>query len=667
MPLFYTADKPFSKPVAIDDAPKVIDKRIDEVDNTNYPVEFPVPFSSAVHDRAVVEIRRGCGRMCRFCQPCFVNFPIREKSPENIIELVDKTLESTGYEEYSLLSLSSNDYGNIEKPVKALNDKHASNGTHLSHSLSSQRADKFSLELAELVQAVRKSTITIAPEAGTQRLRNVINKNLTEQQILDAVLSVYKSGWQSIKLYFMIGLPTETFEDLDGIYELLRTIQYQARKLKSELNLNKHLNITCSMSIFVPKPFTPFQWVGQDNHDVLYEKIKYLREKSRTLKGVRLNFHDIFLCRLEAAFSRGDRRLNALIEEVHKHGSYLDAWKEHFNKKIWIESAEKLGINIDEFSEKQFEIEDELPWDMLNVGVNKNWLANEYQNALESEASVPCEEACTDCGVCKEFNTKPSIKSHKAAEINEDTENSQLKLYSDNGYKYRLKMSKTGYLRFISHLDWQKLIYTAIRKSGFKINYSQGFNPSPKISLGIAIPLFVEGKNEYVDVEFQEEISENTIKEKLNALLPENSQISAIVKIPKQQKSIQNDIYWAKYSAICENSEIIKKINIESIAKDLLLKENIIIEKRTKKGIKQIDIKPGIQSLSFNQETQILEFTLKTGGGVIEKSQNKEFLIDKKTSISSVRADEFVKLLTPDTNWRITRERLLDYQFNELC
>ncbi len=410
VPFFYSSDKPFSKPVPkIKEIPQKIDKRINDIDNIDYPVDFPVPLSSAAHDRAVIEIRRGCGRMCRFCQPCFVNFPVREKSPENIIHLVDESIKNTGYEEYSLLSLSSNDYGCIENLVRTLNEKHAPNGTSIS--LPSQRADKFNLELAELVQTVRKSTITIAPEAGTQRLRNVINKNLSEQQIIDAAMSVYKAGWQNIKLYFIIGLPTETFEDLDGIFELLKTIGTEARKVKSELNLSKNLSVTCTVSIFVPKPFTPFQWTGQENHNSLYEKIRYLKDKARFLKGVKLNFHDIFLSRLEAVFSRGDRRLNALIEEVHKKGSYLDAWREHFNKKLWIEAAQELNIDLEEYAEKQFNHNDELPWDIINTGVNKNWLIQDFNKAIEEKTAVPCEEKCSNCGVCSEFNTKPSIKS----------------------------------------------------------------------------------------------------------------------------------------------------------------------------------------------------------------------------------------------------------------
>ncbi|HSA06349.1 MAG TPA: TIGR03936 family radical SAM-associated protein [Candidatus Gastranaerophilales bacterium] len=242
--------------------------------------------------------------------------------------------------------------------------------------------------------------------------------------------------------------------------------------------------------------------------------------------------------------------------------------------------------------------------------------------------------------------------------------------YSENGCKYRLKISKTGCLKFISHLDWQKLIYYSIKKAGLKLNYSQGFNPAPKISIGVALPLFIEGKNEYVDIEFQEEIDENIIKDKLNNILPENSQISNIVKIPKNKDCLEKTVCWAVYKAFADQELINKKINIESLAKELLLKENIIIEKSSKKGLKKIDIKPGIYSLQFDSENNILEFILKAGIGNIQENnisdENNGLLLNEKVSISSVRADEFVKILTPEINWRITREKLLDCNFNEL-
>jgi radical SAM family uncharacterized protein/radical SAM-linked protein len=593
-----------------------IKKRIENIDNKNYPVNFPVPFSSSVHDRAVVEIRRGCNRMCRFCQACFVNFPVRERSQGNIIHLIDESLRNTGYEEYSLLSLSSNDYSGIIELVRTLNEKHAKTGASVS--LPSQRADNFSLELAEMVQAVRKSTITLAAEAGSQRLRNVINKNLTEEQIIDAVTAVAKAGWRNVKLYFMIGLPTETKEDLDAMYELLKKIKYSAGKI----------TITCSVSIFVPKTFTPFQWFGQEKTEAIYEKIRYLKAKTKTLRGVKVNVHDVFLCQLEAVFSRGDQKLAKLIETAYKKGSYLDAWKEHFNRQLWLDAAQECGINLEEYSTKTFNIDEELPWDMLDIGIEKDFLKKEYEKALAGE-----------CHSSQNSQTQQNTTSEKTTRQTQHG----VKVFSETGYKYRMKVSKTGYLKFISHLDWQKLIYTAIRKSGMKINYSQGFNPAPKISIGVALPLFIEGKNEYIDIELQEEIAENIIKEKLNNILPENSQISKIVKIPKNNQSIEKEVQWAVYRAYPQEISTNEKNNIESIAKEFLLKENIIIEKTSKKGVKQVDIRPLVHLLSFDKEKNILEFI-----------------------ISSFRADEFVKILSPETNWKITREKMLDCNFKEL-
>ena len=604
-----------------------IKKRIEDIDNRVYPVNFPVPFSSSVHDRAVIEIRRGCSRMCRFCQACFVNFPVRERSQENVIQLVGESLKNTGYEEYSLLSLSSNDYSGIEELVRTLNDRHASSGASVS--LPSQRADNFSLELAELVQTVRKSTITLAPEAGSQRLRDVINKNLTEEQIIDAVKSVANAGWRNVKLYFMIGLPTETFHDLDAIYDLLKNIKQHALRL----------TITCSISIFVPKPFTPFQWFGQEKSEVIYEKIRYLKAKTRNLRGVKVNVHDVFLCQLEAVFARGDRKLGSLIEAAYKKGSYLDAWREHFNKQTWLDTAQECDIDLEEYSTREFDLEEALPWDMLDVGIDEVFLKREYKNALNfvPKDDVVLKQIRNISG--RNISTNDGVE--KRSQPEEATEN--LKVFSEKGYKYRMKIFKTGYLKFISHLDWQKLIYTAIRKSGLKINYSQGFNPTHKISIGIALPLFIEGKNEYVDIELREEIAENIIKRKLNRELPENSQIKEIVKIPKNIECVEKLVRWAVYRAYPQEISTIEKNNLESIAKEFLLKENIVIEKQTKKGLKKIDIRPLVHSLSFDKESNILEFI-----------------------ISSFRADEFVKILNPEIDWRITRERLLDSDFKEL-
>lgn len=723
VPKFYNSEG-YSKPVPVsDEFASVISKRIDDIDNQDYPVEFPIPYCSAVHDRAVVEIRRGCGRMCRFCQACFVNFPVRERSPEHVVNIVDTVLKNTGYDEYSLLALSSNDYQNIEKLVEILNEKHSSCGVSIS--LPSQRADKFSLKLAGLVQSVRKSTITIAPEAGSQRLRDVINKNLTEQQILDAVESVYKTGWHNIKLYFMIGLPTETFDDLDAIAKLLHNIKERSRQLKNEFALKKFLSITCTISIFVPKPFTPFQWCAQDNLQIIREKIQYLRDKTRHIKDVKLNYHDSFLCMLESVFSKGNRDLNSLVEEAYKNGSYLDAWNEHFNKNIWLETAESLSINLEELASTEFNLNQELPWDIFNIGVDKNWLIKEYENALNSKNSSPCDEICSDCGVCKNFDTTPSLKGYKLNDKVDfpdkqteiaDTKNT--KIYAenqDNVSRFRMKIRKINELKYISNLDWQKLIYSSVKRAGIKINYSQGFNPSPKISVAVALPIFIEGQSEYAEMEVQGKISAEEFKEKLNTFLPENSKILEIVNIYKEKISLDKSVCWAKYSALAIDKEKIEKINLKSIVKNCLLQENVIIEKSSKKGVKKINIRPAIHSLVLEElDGQYkLDFILKTGQGistnkictVSENMQYNETVsvqnqninndcadtqnsksdgslqdLDEKTKtienmqnacvagefISALRADHLLEFLTPEVEWNIIREKLLNCNFEEL-
>jgi len=652
-----------------------VSKRIDDIDNTDYPVKFPVPYSQAVHDRAVIEIRRGCGRMCRFCQPCFVNLPVRERSAHNVVELTDNILKNTGYDEYSLLSLSSNDYKNIEHLVKTLNDKHACTGASVS--LPSQRADKFSLELAQLVQSVRKSTITFAPEAGSQRLRDVINKNLTESQILDAVLSAYKAGWHAVKLYFMIGLPTETIDDLEEIVNLLKKIKDAARSLKNEMGLRKYLSLTCTISIYVPKPFTPFQWWGQDTVQAMNEKIRYLRDRTKPIKDVKLNFHDSFLSQLEAVFSRGDSNLNKLIEKVYEDGSYLDAWREHFNKELWINAAEAVNINLEDYACKKFELDEQLYWDFIDVGVDKQWLKEEYKAAMDFKNSIPCDETCSTCGVCENFNVSPSLKSHLQIlpESNDNTEQNSLnspRLTGEKGKphnkqvsKYRIKLQKVGDLRFISHLDWQKLFYSAVRKSGIKINFSEGFNPSPKISLAVALPIFVEGKEEFAEIELLEELKIEEIKDKINEFLPENSKILEIVKISKDIPSVEKTVAWAKYCAMPTNFEIFEKFNIKSIVKNHLLKENIIIEKHSnKKESKQIDIRPAIHSLIVDESNG---------------QQKLVFIIRTSNSDGTLRADVFLENLLEQidesntdslsyhqNDWHIVREKLLNNEFNEL-
>ena len=646
-----------------------VSKRIAQLSYDNALKSYPIPFSTSVQDRAVVEIRRGCGRMCRFCQPGHVTLPIRERFAEDIIKIAKELVKNTGYDEYSLLSLSSNDYKNINEVIKELavdfNEK------KISVSLPSQRIDGFNLELANLVQSVRKSTMTLAPEAGSQRLRNVIKKNITEDMILNAVLTLYENGWSKIKFYFICGLPTETLEDMDEMANLLEKIKYRARLLKREKNINHGLDITCTLSIFVPKPFTPFQWCGQMDLKEVSEHIRYLKDKTKHIKGLKINYHEDVISQIEAVLTRGDKSLCKYIEALYKKGCYLDAWGEYFKEEIWHETAKELGIDLSELAKHQYSTDEELPWDFIDTGLDKGWLVNEYNEALSSancENIIPtCEKQCVNCGVCKNLKTrkviaKPFKASEKAQNIKTEIKNpSTTNGYDRDIFKYRIKLTKTGILKYFSHLDWQNTFFKALARTDLEVVYSLGYNPSMKVSMGIALPLFAESDCELADIELFDDLSENELKLKLEKVLPEQSQIISIVKIPKNSPAIDITAQWAEYKIDIFNKSLYDFNNLRYNTDRVLSSEEIFIEKKNKKGlIKKTDIKQSIKSYRFEGES--LFIILKTGQSAINDKEKGTVQV----GIPALRADVLMDLIAPDVIFDIKRTRFFDKNLQEL-
>lgn len=640
-----------------------VKKRIAQLSYETALKSYPIPFSSSVQDRAVVEIRRGCGRMCRFCQPGHVTLPIRERSAEDIIKIAKELVKNTGYDEYSLLSLSSNDYANINEVIKELAVDF--NKKKISVSLPSQRIDGFNLELANLVQSVRKSTMTLAPEAGSQRLRDVIKKNITEDMILNAVTTLYENGWSRIKFYFICGLPTETLEDIDEMAELFRKIRHRCRLIKKEKGLIHGMDLTCTLSIFVPKPFTPFQWCGQMNLDKVTEHIKYLKEQIKTIKGVKINYHEKYVSQIEAALTRGDDSLCKYIEALYKKGCYLDAWGEYFNKDIWYETAGELGINLAELAEKEYNIEKPLPWDFIDIGVDKEWFKNEYKEAFnvtpDSKHIVPtCQTKCVNCGVCKNLKThkvmdksfKASPQAQAALKI-EKEDPKTCKHYDKPIYKYRIKLTKTGILKYFSHLDWQNTFLKAIARTDLNVVFSQGFNPTMKISMGIALPLFAESITELVDIELFDDIMPDELKLKLEKVLPLQSQILSIVKIDKSALAIDITAQWAEYEINSSDENLYDFDKLKYNTDRVLSSQEIFIEKKNKKGlIKKTDIKPAI--MSHRYEGNSLFIVLKTGQGTGENT------------IPALRADALMNVIAPDVTFNIKRTRFFDRDLREL-
>ncbi len=378
-----------------DGAPATVRKRIlTDMDAAYYPKSFVVPFLDIVHDRAMSEIFRGCIRGCRFCQAGFIYRPVREKSPAVINAQSRALCESTGYEEFSLSSLSTSDYSRLEELLPALLDWAEKEHTNIS--LPSLRVDGFSEELANQLNVLRRSGLTFAPEAGTQRLRDAINKNVTEEEILDTCGKAFAGGWTAVKLYFMMGLPTETMEDVAGIAELGQKIvnRFYANPDKPK---GKGVTVSISAACFVPKPFTPFQWEPQDTMEMLHEKQRHL-VSSVTTKKISLSWHDATTSFLEAVFARGDRRLGAVIEEAHRRGCTMDSWSEHFDFDKWMEVFHDVGLDPAFYANRRRDYDEVLPWDHLDYGVTKAFLKKESEKARQSVTTPNCRQACSGCG-----------------------------------------------------------------------------------------------------------------------------------------------------------------------------------------------------------------------------------------------------------------------------
>ena len=598
--------------------------------------------------------------MCRFCQPGHVTLPIREREGEEIVKITKELVHNTGYDEYSLLSLSSNDYSNIKEVIKELavdfNEK------KISVSLPSQRIDGFSLELANLVQSVRKSTMTLAPEAGSQRLRNVIKKNISKEQILDAVFTLYKNGWSRLKFYFITGLPTETKEDLDEMALLLDDIKRGIRQIKKEHGLKHGFDITCTLSIFVPKPFTPFQWCPQLDLDTVTENIHYLKDKTAHIKGLKINYHEKYISLIEAVLTRGTRDLSKYIEALYKKGCYLDAWDDYFDKKVWFDTADELGINLQERAMKEYSLEEQLPWDFINTGLDKDWLQNEYKLSFcqgqDFNLQPTCEHKCVKCGVCKNLKTKKilakpykaSDKAQKITEVKPIDPNNAHRDPNIEIFKYRIKLTKKGLMRYFSHLDWQNTFFKALARTDLRVVYSLGFNPSMKVSMGVALPLFCESEGELVDIELYDNLPTEHIKEQLEKALCNQSDIISVKRIERSSKAIDISVQWAEYSIRPISNPLYNLEEIRYNIHRVLSSEEILLTKKNKKGLeKTINIKSSIHSYEYKDDC--LFIILKTGQG---------------SELPAVRADELMKLISGDVLFDIKRLRFLDEQLKEM-
>ena len=394
----YNADGTISAVTPKEGAPAKVKKRIiSDLDKVYYPEKFVVPYIDIVHDRAVAEVFRGCIRGCRFCQAGFIYRPIREKSSDTVNRQAKCLCDTTGYDEVSLCSLSTSDYSGIEQLIPqmfswALPEK-------INVSLPSLRVDNFSEELMEELKKVRKSGLTFAPEAGTQRLRDAINKNVTEEEVLSTAAQAFRGGWTAVKLYFMMGLPTETLDDIAGIAELAQKVVNEFYKNQDKPK-GKGVTVSISVASFVPKPFTPFQWEPQDTMEQLVAKQKYLMENVHTHK-IQVSWHQSQTSFLEGVFARGDRKLCDVIEAAWRKGCKFDGWDEYFRFDKWMEAFEACGVDPAFYSNRRRDFSEILPWDHLDYGIRKEFLIEENQKAHESVTTPNCRQKCAACGAAR--------------------------------------------------------------------------------------------------------------------------------------------------------------------------------------------------------------------------------------------------------------------------
>ncbi len=474
-----------------------------------------VPLTKIVHDRLGLEVARGCTRGCRFCQAGIIYRPVRERSPEQLYTMAEEGIRATGFEEMALLSLSTGDYSCISPLLVKLMDSFVQR--KVSVSLPSMRVGTLTPEIMEQIKRVRKSGFTVAPEAGTDRLRRVINKGITEEDLLATCASAFELGWKLLKFYYMFGLPTESQEDVLAIAELT------AKAMKTGHGPGR--SITVSAATFVPKPHTPFQWHGQLSMDEGYERIDFLKEALRS-KGLRLRWGNPRMSFLEGVFSRGDRRLSFLVEEAWQRGARFDAWNEHFQLATWQEAASALGIDLEGYLQPRA-MDVPLPWDHLDCGVSREFLQDEYEQALVEAYTPDCRlHGCQKCGLCDFKSIYP--RTFTDAKPNWPSSSAAPSSQSEVHHRYRFDYSRLGRSRLLGHLELLQLFFRAFNRVGLPLHYSKGFNPSPKVSFSPALPLGTESRCEYLLVDCTAIINAEKFTKAINDTLPEGMAINAI-------------------------------------------------------------------------------------------------------------------------------------------
>ncbi|QUS62107.1 TIGR03960 family B12-binding radical SAM protein [Synechocystis sp. PCC 7338] len=565
-----------------------------------------VPLIETVHDRLTVEIRRGCTRGCRFCQPGMLTRPARDVEPETVIDAIETGIRQTGYNEFSLLSLSCSDY--LALPAVGLEIRNRLKNENIALTLPSQRVDRFDENIANILGGTRQGSLTFAPEAGTQRLRDVINKGLTNEELLRGIKTAVEQGWDKVKLYFMIGLPGETDVDVLGIVETVQWLRQECR-----LPQRRALNFNLTISNFTPKPHTPFQWHSVSTSE-FRRKQDLLRQAFKGMRGVKVNYTDVRISAMEDFVGRGDRRLGQVVRRAWELGAGMDAWWESLDKAYgaWAQAIDEADltwkyrlVEDGEWNIFHGDTPDEnvydapLPWDHLDTGIDKTWLKNDLFKALEAATVPDCSfDGCSHCGVCGvDFGHNIIAPVPPIPVFDGD-----FKPNTDRVQRLRVWFGKQNSMALVSHLDLVRLFDRAMRRTGLPIAFTGGFHPGPRISIANALPLGSSSSGEIVDFDFTEMLDPEEFRQRLAVVLPEDLPLYQVVEVDPKSPAVTQLLDQARYQVQLITDEPVTLTQWQAWTEEIIAREEILWKKTTKRGKK----------VTLNLREQLLDLTILT-------------------------------------------------------
>jgi radical SAM family uncharacterized protein/radical SAM-linked protein len=541
----------------IHDESVIIKRRfVADLDAAPFPEKQIVPYAAIVHDRVNVEIARGCPMGCRFCQAGIIYRPLRERSPKHLLRIARNLLADTGYDEISLTSLSSGDYSCLLPLIKEFNKPSSEHMTAVS--LPSLRVGSVSRDVLKEIRSVRKTGFTMAPEAATDRLRRVINKDFTDEDYEAALTALFGEGWLTLKLYFMIGLPTEREEDITAINEMAMKALRIAKR-----NSGKFVNINITVSPFIPKPHTPFQWLGQISLDEMKRKMGFLRHAINS-KKFKYKGHNENMSFLEAVFARGDEKLADLIEEAWRSGCVLDPWSECFDFNKWQTAMDKTGIDGAAYAERSFPLDSRLPWDNIDTGVSRAFLLSEYSRAMDEVMTPNCRQTCSECGLqCGHrieaiapcdipaatfASEKTAPNGATAAEASGDNKTPAM-------LRVRCCFSKFGMLRYLSHRELMTAMARALKRAGIPVAYTKGFHPNPDVSFGPPLNVGIAGTSEYFDMEVTAPFDVQLYRTLLNSFMPDGLSVNQLSIIKASEPSLTGFVSRYEFLIACRECQ----------------------------------------------------------------------------------------------------------------